>query len=52
MKKWFKKNLVDILVGISLIILITTTLSLNIYMGLYLLSLVLLGIAIIISRYR
>ena len=27
MKKWFKKNLVDILVGISLIILITTTLS-------------------------
>ena len=52
MKKWVKKNIVDILVGISLIILVITTLSLNIYMGLYLLSLVLLGIAIIISRYR
>ena len=52
MKKILKKNIVDILVSISLIILILTTLKINIYIGLYLLSLVLLGIAIIISRYR
>jgi hypothetical protein len=52
MLKWIKKNLVDILVIISLIIIITTTIVLNIYIGLYLLSLVLLGIAILISRYR
>ena len=52
MKKWVKKNIVDILVVVSLIILILTTLSLNIYIGLYLLSLVLFGIAIIIARYR
>lgn len=52
MEKWIKKNIVDILVGVSLIILILTTLALNIYIGLYLISLVLLGIAIIISRYR
>ncbi|MGG7142476.1 hypothetical protein ACQPVP_03320 [Clostridium nigeriense] len=52
MLKFLKKNLVDILVIIALIILINTTLILNIYMGLYLLSFVLIGIAIIISRYR
>lgn len=52
MKKWIKNNIVDILVGISLIILIATTLALNIYIGLYLLSLVMFGIAIIISRHR
>lgn len=52
MKKWIENKIVDILIGISLIILILTTLKLNIYIGLYLLSLVLFGIAIIISRYR
>lgn len=52
MKKWIKKNIVDILTGISLIILIATTLALNIYTGLYLLSVILSGIAIIIARYR
>lgn len=52
MKKWIKKNIVDILVSVSLIILIATTLSLNIYIGLYLISIALFGIAIIISRYR
>ncbi|GAA0762329.1 hypothetical protein GCM10008907_31390 [Clostridium sartagoforme] len=52
MLKWIKKNLIDILVGISLFIIISTTLILNIYIGLYLLSFVLIGIAIIISRYR
>ena len=52
MKKWIKKNIVDILISVSLIILILTTLSLNIYVGFYLLSLVLFGIAIVISKYR
>ena len=50
--KWIKNNIVDILVASALIITIITTLILNIYIGLYLLSLVLFGIAIIISRYR
>lgn len=53
-KKWFseKKNIVDLLVTISFSLIIATTLALNIYIGLYLLGLVLLGLAIIISRYR
>ncbi|MBC5628532.1 hypothetical protein H8S20_06425 [Clostridium sp. NSJ-6] len=52
MRKWIKSNIVDILVSASIIILLITTLSLNIYIGLYLLSAVLFVLAIIISRYR
>ena len=51
-KKWIKKNKVDILVAVSLTIIIFTTMSLNIYMGLYLLALILIGIAVIISRFK
>ncbi|MDC4240859.1 hypothetical protein NE398_11890 [Clostridium tertium] len=52
MLKRIKNNIVDILVITALLIIIITTLILNIYIGLYLLSFVLIGIAIIISRYR
>lgn len=51
-KSWVKKNKVDILVAAALIIIIFTTMSLNIYMGLYLLALILIGIAVIISRFK
>ena len=51
-KRWIKKNKVDILVGSALIIIIATTMSLNIYIGLYLLALILIGIAVIISRFK
>lgn len=51
-KRWIKKNKVDILVGSALIIIIVTTMSLNIYIGLYLLALILIGVAVIISRFK
>lgn len=52
MKKNKKSTIVDLLVTLAFFLIIGTTLVLNIYIGLYLLALVLLGLAIIISRYR
>lgn len=51
-KSWEKKNKIDILVAVALIIIIFTTMSLNIYIGLYLLASILIGIAVIISRFK
>lgn len=52
MKKWIIKNIVDILVGVAMTIITATTLALNIYCGLYLLSFILLGLAFLFTRYK
>lgn len=51
-KEWIEKKKVDILMGSALTIITLTTISLNIYIGLYLLALILIGIAAIISRIK
>lgn len=52
MIKKIKDNLVDILVITALFIIVSTTLIINVFIGLYLLAFVLIAIAIILSRYR
>ena len=51
-KEWINKRKVDLLVYTSFLILVFTTLSINIHAGLYLLAVLLLVIAVIVSRYR
>lgn len=49
--KYIKNRKVDILVFISFFIMTVTTISINIYVGLYLIAALLFIIAIIITRY-
>lgn len=51
-KNWFakKNNICELLLFSSLIILFFTTLSLNIYIGMYLLAAILFGLAIAIFK--
>ncbi|NFD68774.1 hypothetical protein FDE76_01550 [Clostridium botulinum] len=51
-KIWFKnkENIIDLLVILSFFIIIFTTLRINLYIGLYLLALILLFIAFILSH--
>lgn len=51
--KFFSKkgNLVDTLVMVAAVIIVATTMVLNIYIGFYLLALCLLGLSVLITRY-
>lgn len=50
-KKWINRNKVDLLVATSFLILVITTLVINIYLGLYLLAAILMIIAFFIARF-
>ena len=53
MKKYMKKLEVgDWLVMISFLIMVITTIILNIYVGLYLLSLIFLGSSYVVSKHK
>ena len=43
---------IDSLVVVAIIIIVATTIALNVYIGMYLISLMLLGLAVIISKYK
>lgn len=45
-------SIVDSLVVIAIIIIVATTIAINVYIGMYLISLSLLGLAVIISKYK
>lgn len=45
-------SIVDSLVVIAIIIIVATTIAINVYIGMYLISLILLGLAVIISKYK
>lgn len=50
-KEWINKRKVDLLVYTSFLILVLTTLSINIHVGLYLTAILMLILAFIISRF-
>lgn len=52
-KKWFsnKEHIIDLLVTTSLLIISGTTLSLNIYVGLYTIAAILIGLAFAVARF-
>lgn len=45
-------SVIDSLVVVAIIIIVATTIALNVYIGMYLISLILLGLAVIISKYK